>query len=175
MKKHLKITGIALALAMAMMLAVAAFAESPDTPAAETPAADAPVTEASTADTALQEALKALQEARSSDRFADLEAELKAYVEAGKMTQEQSDLILKAYKDQEALHNGVCPNCGYQFSSGGFGRGGQMKDRGNGMMNGFGGRGGRGGHGGFNVGGRFGQQGGTQPGSVPAAPEAAGN
>ena len=42
MKKHLKITGIALALAMAMMLAVAAFAESPDTPAAETPAADAP-------------------------------------------------------------------------------------------------------------------------------------
>ncbi len=176
MKKHWKITGMILALALILTLSVAALAESPAAPAAEAPAVDVTAGSTATADTALQEALKALEAARSGDQLSDLEAELNAYVEAGKLTREQADLILKAYKDQEALRNGVCPNCGYTFSNGGFGRGGRMKD--GGMTNGMGSRGGNGGFGGQNGRGGFGRQqngmqpNGTQPNAAPAAPDA---
>ena len=148
MKNERKIISIILALVLALALCAAALAETVDTPA------DQPAAEEPAADTALQDALKALEEARKSDKATDLEAELKAYVEAGKLTQEQADLILKAYKDQEALRNGVCPNCGYEFESG-FGKGGRGNKGGrtnigkdsrqtDGNTNGFGSKGGRG-------------------------------
>ena len=144
---------IALVLALTLVIGAVALAENGS---AEAPAVPEVQTEdAAAADeaTALQEALKALNEARSSSRQDDLEAELNAFVEAGKLTREQADLILKYYKEQQALRDGVCPNCGYQFSTGrgtkGLGGKGSGRSSGrNGSMNngrnGFGGRGGRG-------------------------------
>ena len=134
---------IGIALALVLTLGIVAFAEStpdatvPEAPA-ETATTDTTVAETpakSTDSTALQDALTAYNQARQSTYTENLEAELKGYVESGKLTQEQADLILKYVKDQEALRNGVCPNCGYQFQNGG--KGGHMKG-------GFGGRGGRG-------------------------------
>ena len=74
----------------------------------------------------------------------------------------------------------VCPNCGYQFSNSGFGKGGRMKNGNNGLMNGQdnlngqnglngqGGKGGRGGHG------RLNNLDGMQQNAAPAAaPDAA--
>ena len=100
------------------------------------------------ADTELQQAYDAYRAARQSGRQEALEDELKGYVEAGKLTQEQADLILKDAREREALRNGTCPNCGYQFKSG-MGKGGRMnggKGMNNGMNRGKGGRmnGGRG-------------------------------
>ena len=134
---------IGIALALVLTLGIVAFAEStPDATVPEAPAETAttdttvPETPAKSTDsTALQDALTAYNQARQSTYTENLEAELKGYVESGKLTQEQADLILKYVKDQEALRNGVCPNCGYQFQNGG--KGGHMKG-------GFGGRGGRG-------------------------------
>ena len=148
MKKNWKITGIILVLVLALTLGITALAETADVPDT-LPAEDAvtSATSAASADPALQEALDALSAARNSSKASDLEAELKAYVEAGTLTQDQADLILKAYRDQESLQNGICPNCGYQFSTGGFGKGGRMKNGSGGNMDNFGGKGGRGGHG----------------------------
>ena len=100
------------------------------------------------ADTELQQAYDAYRAAKQSGRQEALEDELKGYVEAGKLTQEQADLILKDAKEREALRNGTCPNCGYQFKNG-MGKGGRMnggKGMNNGMNRGKGGRmnGGRG-------------------------------
>ena len=148
MKKNWKITGIILVLVLALTLGITALAEAPETQA-EPPSVDttSSATVSASADPALQEAMDALSAARNSSKVTDLEAELKAYVEAGTLTQEQADLILKAYRDQESLQNGVCPNCGYQFSTGGLGKGGRMKNGSGGYMGSFGGKGGRGGHG----------------------------
>ena len=158
MKKYLKMTGMILALTLVLTLGAAALAETADPPAGDPPAADAVTSATQAADPALQEAMNALAAARSGSRQADLETELNAYVEAGKLTREQADLILKAYQDQESLRSGVCPNCGYQFSD--SGKGGRMK---NGFSSGFsGGKDGRGGFGGGKNSrggsGRFGQQ-----------------
>ena len=49
-----------------------------------------------------------------------------SYVEAGSLTQEQADMILKNVKERVAEKNGECPNCGYQFSNGGKGQRGGM-------------------------------------------------
>ena len=90
---------ISLALIMLLSLGVVAFAETP----AATTASD---TEATTADaefTALQDALDAYRSAKRAKRTADLEAELKGYVESGSMTQEQADLILKYHNERQAL------------------------------------------------------------------------
>ena len=161
MFKKWKMISIIMALVLVLTLGVTALAETAEAPAAE-PEAE---TLAGT-DTTLQDALNALAAARNGSRLTSLEEELKAYVEAGKLTQEQADLILKAYQDQESLRNGICPNCGYQFAENGFGKGGRTK---NGNMNGFGGKGGRGGRG---NGGRFGQtQDGTQQDMAPAPAE----
>ena len=139
---------VMLALALALVLGVVALAESVEGEATqpavteEAPAAETPAAEASSEDAAaLQEALDAYNSARQSSRTESLEVELDGYVASGKMTREQADLVLKHYKDQEALRNGVCPNCGYQFqNNGGFGRGGRMNGGKGGRTNG--GRGG---------------------------------
>ena len=163
MKKHWKITSLILALVLALTLGAGALAETAEAPVAEQPAAD------TAADPALQAAMEALQAARNSGKLTDLETELKSYVGAGSMTQEQVDLILKAYRDRQSLRSGVCPNCGYQFSSGGFGKGGRMKDGSSRTMNGQNGRNGQGGKGGRGGHGRFNQQNGMQQNPAPAA------
>ena len=118
--------------------------------------AQQPAADASSDNTALQDAFDAYRAARQSDQQEELEAELKSYVASGKLTQEQADLILNYYKVQEALRNGTCPNCGYQFQNG-FGKGGH----------GMGGRGMKGGKGGRMFGGMNmpGQQPSTQSGT----------
>lgn len=145
---------ISLALILALVLGVAALAENaepevPELPAvedAQAPATDGAATD-STASTALQDALNAYDSARQSARQENLEAELKEYVEAGKLTQEQADLILNYAREQQALRNGTCPNCGYQFRNNANGRGGKGNRGGKG---GFGGKGNRGGMFGMN-------------------------
>ena len=118
--------------------------------------AQQPAADASSDNTALQDAFDAYRAARQSVQQEELEAELKSYVASGKLTQEQADLILNYYKEQEALRNGTCPNCGYQFQNG-FGKGGH----------GMGGRGMKGGKGGRMFGGMNmpGQQPSTQSGT----------
>ena len=181
MKQFISGIAIALVLALVLVMGVVALAENAGNEAAQLPSADeiqpapevqepeaqAPETPEAPAasgtdanDTALQEALKALQEARQSNQQEDLQAELDGYVESGKLTQEQADLIMNWYKERIARKNGTCPNCGYEFQSG---KGGRMKG------NGFG-RGGFGGNnGGFGRGGkgRMGMQGygNTMPGN----------
>ena len=97
---------ITLALVLAIVVGVVAIAESAETeapqlpateqaPAEAAPEAEAPATE-STDSTALKEALDAYNAARQSSKVEGLEAELKGYVESGKLTQEQADLILNS-------------------------------------------------------------------------------
>ena len=163
---------IALAMVTALVVGIAALAEAteaevPELPSveevqpeqeAQQPEQDAqqPAADASSDNTALQQAFDAYRAARQSGQQEELEAELKGYVESGKLTQEQADLILNYYKEQEALRNGTCPNCGYQFQNG-FGKGGH----------GMGGRGMKGGKGGRMFGGMNmpGQQPSTQSGT----------
>ena len=73
-------------------------------------------------------------------------AELKGFVESGKMTQEQADLVLSCCQQRQSRKDGA--NCGYQFQNG----------SGKGDHGGFGGRGGRGGHGMMGGRGMYGQQ-----------------
>ena len=161
---------ITLALVVATVLGVAALAETVEPEAPELPSAPAieetrpeqeepqtqePAAESSDS-TALQDALNAYRSAKESARQEDLESELKDFVEAGKLTQDQADLILNYYKEQQALRDGTCPNCGYAFQNG-SGKGGRMNGGHGGR--GFGGRGQRG---------MFGQQpmDGQQPGNA---------
>ena len=68
-----------------------------ETPA-EAPAEIAPADDAS----ALNDALKALRDARQDAHADELKAELNEYVAAGKLTQDQADLILKYVQDRQA-------------------------------------------------------------------------
>lgn len=159
--KHF-LTGMTLALVLvaALLVGVVAAAENvaPEMPAMEATQPDPAQPEqtepeqvepeqAQQDDTALRQAYEAYRAAKQSSRQAALEDELKGYVEAGKLTQEQADLILNDYKQRDALRNGTCPECGYQFKNG-MGKGGRMNGgKGmNGMNRGKGGRmsGGRG-------------------------------
>ena len=150
----MKNTIIGIALALALVMGMAAFAENvPETATEPVPAVteEAPAEPAAPAadDTqALQEALEAYRAAKQSKRVDDLEAELSEYVASGALTQEQADLILNNVKERMAAKNGECPNCGYQFSNKGGRNGGKgqrgMQMPGNQQMPGQGGqRGGR--------------------------------
>ena len=138
---------LALALVAALVVGVVAVAENaaPEMPSMEAVQPDPAQPDQTqpdqssqqpAADTELQQAYDAYRAAKQSGRREALEDELKGYVEAGKLTQEQADLILKDYKEREALRNGTCPNCGYQFENG-MGKGGRMNGgKGmNGVMN----------------------------------------
>ena len=140
---------IGIALALALVMGVVAFAETAEPAADPVPAVteeapageattEAPAAEAETADdnAALQEALEAYRSARESKRVDDLTEELNGYVEAGTMTQEQADLILNSVKERMAARNGECPNCGYQFQNNAPRMGGQKGRRGGRMMQG---------------------------------------
>ena len=151
---------IALSLALVLVLGVVALAENdaqvPELPAAgdlqapvEAPAQDnaqAPADDAQATqdDTALQQALEAYRTAKESGREQALQDELDGYVAAGKLTQEQADLIMNYYKERQTMRNGTCPSCGYQFQNGKGGMNGRGGRGGKGGMmngNGFGGRG----------------------------------
>ncbi len=113
---------IALTLAMALVLGVVALAEATDSTlpaeqteqtAPENAAAEPPVAEETTPEDAaaqtpateeatLQDALKALDDARFSTRMDELQAELNDYVAAGKLTQEQADLIMNSMKEKQS-------------------------------------------------------------------------
>ena len=141
---------IGIALALALVMGVVAFAETAEPATDPVPAvteetqaedattedttAEAPTAEANNA--ALQEALEAYRSARESKRVEDLTEELNGYVEAGTMTQEQADLILNSVKERMAAKNGECPNCGYQFQNSAPKMGGQKGQRGGRMMQG---------------------------------------
>ena len=116
---------IGLALTMALMLSlgmgISALAENtvpeePEKPAEEELQQEQiPLGDGLAGPDALQEALKAYREARASSRLEDLEEELKSYVEAGKMTQEQADLILTYWKEHQSLRDGTGLKAGSQF------------------------------------------------------------
>lgn len=140
---------IGIALALALVMGVVAFAETaePETDPIPAVTEEAPAEEAATDtaaaeaekiddNTALQEALEAYRSARESKRVDDLTEELNGYVEAGTMTQEQADLILNSVKERLAAKNGECPNCGYQFQNNAPRMGGQKGQRGGRMMQG---------------------------------------
>ena len=146
-----------LALMTAICLSIAAFAEdAAEAPAAETASADAAQASADALNEALTAYSNAKMESRKQEFLDALKQELDSFVEAGKLTQEQADLILKYYTEQMTLQqNGL--------GGGHGGRGG----RGNGFGGGKGGRNGMGFGGGR--GGRFGQQSGTVQ-NAPADP-----
>ena len=109
---------VTLALVLAIVMGVVALAENAETetpaieeaPAVTEPTGDAEAPADATESTALQDALNAYNQARQSSKVENLEAELNGYVASGKLTQEQADVILNYYKEQESLRNGVCPN-----------------------------------------------------------------
>ncbi|MBR1559778.1 MAG: hypothetical protein IJ646_05990 [Clostridia bacterium] len=143
---------IALMLVLALVMGVVAMAETaePEVPAiedvqpaedAQAPAGDAQATDDAAA---LQDALDAYDAARRSARIDDLEAELNEYVAAGKLTQEQADLILNHLKEREAqpgsrqANKGNCNNGGFSGGKGGRGSFGG-NNGGKGDRGGFGG------------------------------------
>ena len=151
---------IGIALALALVMGVAAFAEATDPTAdsatsvtkeataaeeateattEEAPAEEAPTVEAPAEDEqkGLQDALDAYRAAKQDKAVSDLEEELNGYVAAGSMTQEQADLILNSIKEKIAERNGECPNCGYDLRGQNKGmRGGKMGGQQRGQMNG---------------------------------------
>ena len=140
---------IGIALALALVMGVVAFAETAEPATDPVPAmteeasAEDVTTEATAAEAektddnaVLQEALEAYRSARESKRVDDLTEELNGYVEAGTMTQEQADLILSSVRERLAAKNGECPNCGYQFQNNAPKMGGQRGRRGGRMMQG---------------------------------------
>jgi hypothetical protein len=135
---------IGIALALALVMGVVAFAETAEPATDPVPAVteEAPAEEAAAEtektddNAALQEALEAYRSARESKRVDDLTEELNGYVEAGSMTQEQADLILNSMKERLAAKNGECPNCGYQFQNNAPQMGGQKGQRGGRMLQG---------------------------------------
>ena len=135
---------IGIALALALVMGVVAFAETAEPATDPVPAVteEAPAEEAAAEtektddNAALQDALEAYRRARESKRVDDLTEELNGYVEAGSMTQEQADLILNSMKERLAAKNGECPNCGYQFQNNAPQMGGQKGQRGGRMLQG---------------------------------------
>ena len=135
---------IGIALALALVMGVVAFAETAELATDPVPAVteEAPAEEAAAEtektddNAALQDALEAYRRARESKRVDDLTEELNGYVEAGSMTQEQADLILNSMKERLAAKNGECPNCGYQFQNNAPQMGGQKGQRGGRMLQG---------------------------------------
>lgn len=145
MKKNLVKTVSLLMMALMLAMSFAAYAEE----TAGQTEAQSETAAAESASSELSAALDAYKAAKNSTKIADYESELKEMVAAGQLTQEQADLLLKTMTDAEALKNGVCPECGYEFSAHGRSMnrtkgisGGKTGMRGNGNAR-SGGKGGR--------------------------------
>lgn len=98
---------------------------------APAPQEEAAPEEAQEAD-ALADALNALHDARSAKALEALQAELDEYVAAGKLTQEQADLIMKEFQQRQENGRG-CPQGGCRMRGKGQNgnRMGGQKQRGN--------------------------------------------
>lgn len=137
---------IAMVLTLSLILGVAALAEQTPTevPATETPAVQQDATQPAAADTATQQAMQALSDARHAARQEALKAELDGYVAAGTMTQEQADLVLGQFTDRQnaKAQRGQCAGCQGDRGRGGHGsgnrggKGGRMGGRMGGQMGG---------------------------------------
>ena len=106
---------IAMTLILALVLSVGALAEvtEPEAPAAQSElAAPEEADEAADDAVTLEDAFKALFEARLSTKLEELQAELDEYVAAGKLTQEQADLIMNSIKERQEAMQG---NGGYDW------------------------------------------------------------
>ena len=141
MKTLSKLGLMILAMLLALSLGLTALAEGTADPVPETPAAGTTNDEAQAEANALNEALTAYSNAKADSRkqayLDSLKQELDAYVAAGKLTQDQADLIYKYYVEQMTLLG----NSGKGFGRGGKGgRNGQNNQGIN--QNGFG-KGGR--------------------------------
>ena len=121
---------IAMMLILALVLGVIALAEtaepeitteqSEQTAPEETKPEDETTPEEDVPDTAptLEDAFKALHDARLSTKLDELQSELDGYVAAGKLTQEQADMIMNSFEERQETkqNNGRCdcqqmPNC----------------------------------------------------------------
>ena len=97
---------IPLALVLALAASVVALAENTEAETTAPPDAaeqKLPEAEQSDEDAALRDALSAYNAAKKASRLAALEEELKGYVEAGKLTQDQADLILKYCSERQSM------------------------------------------------------------------------
>lgn len=146
MKTLSKLGLMILAMTLALSLGLTALAEGTADPVPETPVTGTTVDEAQAEAKALNEALTAYSNAKADSRkqayLDSLKQELDVYVAAGKLTQDQADLIYKYYAEQMTLLG----NSGKGFGRGGKGgRNGQNNQGIN--QNGFG-KGGK--HGRFN-------------------------
>ena len=99
---------IAMTLILALALGVAAQAEvtEPEAPVEQSERsapedAAAPADEPADEEATLEDAFNALFEARLSTKLEELQAELDEYVAAGKLTQEQADLIMNSIKERQ--------------------------------------------------------------------------
>ena len=141
MKTLSKLGLMILAMTLALSLGLTALAEGTADPAPATPVTGTAVDEAQAKADALNEALTAYSNAKAESRkqayLDSLKQELDAYVAAGKLTQDQADLIYEYYVEQMTLrqNNGM--------GSGRGGKGGRNMQNGQGTnQNGFG-KGGR--------------------------------
>ena len=144
MKTLSKLGLMILAMVLALSLGLAALAEGSTDSVPETPATGAADDEAQAKANALNEALAAYSNAKADSRkqahLDSLKQELDAYVAAGKLTQDQADLIYEYYVEQMTLQG----NTGKGFGRGGKGgQNGQNRQDNQGTnQNGFG-KGGR--------------------------------
>ena len=141
MKTLSKLGLMILAMTLALSLGLTALAEGTADPAPATPVTGTAVDEAQAKADALNEALTAYSNAKAESRkqayLDSLKQELDAYVAAGKLTQDQADLICEYYVEQMTLMG----NTGIGFGHGG--KGGRNGQNNQGMnQNGFG-KGGR--------------------------------
>ena len=137
MKTLSKLGLMILAMTLALSLGLTALAEGTADSVPEAPAAVTAVDEAQAKANALNEALTAYSNAKADSRkqayLDSLKQELDAYVAAGKLTQDQADLIYKYYVEQMTLRG----NSGKGFGRGG--KGGRNGQNNQGMnQNGFG-------------------------------------
>lgn len=120
MKTLSKLGLMILAMTLALSLGLTALAEGTADPVPETPVTGTTVDEAQAEANALNEALTAYSNAKADSRkqayLDSLKQELDVYVAAGKLTQDQADLIYKYYAEQMTLLGN---------SGKGFGRGGK--------------------------------------------------
>jgi len=144
MKTLSKLGLMILAMMLALSLGLTALAEGTADPVPETSVTGTAVDEAQAKANALNEALTAYSNAKADSRkqayLDSLKQELDAYVAAGKLTQDQADLIYEYYVEQMTLQG----NNGQGFGRGG--KGGRNGQNNQGMnQNGFskGGRHGR--------------------------------
>lgn len=141
MKTLSKLGLMILAMTLALSIGLTALAEGTADPVPETPATGTAVDEAQAKANALNEALTAYRNVKADSRkqayLDSLKQELDTYVAAGKLTQDQADLIYEYYVEQMTLLG----NSGKGFGRGG--KGGWNGQNNQGMnQNGFG-KGGR--------------------------------